>query len=584
MFVGALCLSLVLSSFATVQPVSAVVYMSFDSKPSAISDDTTPTFVFDGYDMDLDEPYAGSVECKIDAGAFAPCASPYTTPTLAAGNHTFVAHAVGDGSPNATISHAWNINGSPSFSGGSSVNGVAGVPVAVTDLQIEDADNDTLGVNLTVPSGSLALGSTTGITFTGSATGADITFSGTRTNLNSALATLTYTPSVAGSVDIDVTLSGANGGTRETYNGHYYRVINSAANWNAAKTAAELSTYGGTGGYLANITSAGERAYVWDRLSEGSWIGASDSALEGDWRWKGGPESGTAFWSGGTGGSAVGGAYSNWQAGQPDNYNGVEHCGEMRFSSSPSWNDENCNSSRQYVIEYGADGALPSLTTTQVSVTTLSASGDTDGDGLSNSIEANAPNGGDANDDGTADYTQANVSSQYNSLSNSYVVIQTSCTTNQQVQLSAESSSQGDATYDYPYGLANFTSTGCGTPGTTATITQYYYGTTDPDSLTLRKWNPTTGLYSTINDAVLSAVTVGSKPAVKVAYQVVDGGSLDHDGSANGTIVDPVGAATVVVRAPNAGVENQVMYHMLYSLLGFGVVLLGAVTLRRHKQ
>lgn len=560
-----------------------MVFMSLNGKPAPISLDTTPTFTFDGYDMDIDEPYSGSVECKIDGGAFAPCTSPFTTPVLTAGDHTFTVHAVGDSDPNATVNYAWNINPSPTFSGGTSVSGVAGVPIAVSDMQIDDADNDMLAVTLSVPSGVLELAMTTGITFSGSPTGSTIVFSGTHTNLNSALATLTYTPSAAGTVDIDATLTGASGGNRDTFDGHFYQVIDSAVSWSSAEAAAEASTYGGVSGYLANVTSAGEKTYLQNRMSNGVWIGASDGTSEGDWRWMGGPENNTAFWSGGAGGSAVGGAYTNWQSAQPDNYSGNENCLEMRLNSSDSWNDENCSSSRRYVIEYGADGALPSLDTAQVSATSLAASGDLDGDGTSNAIEAGAPNGGDANSDGTLDYTQANVSSKYSSLFGDYAVVQTSCTTNQQIQLSAESPSAKDATYDYPYGLTSFTSTACGAPGAAATITQYYYGTTDPDALVLRKWNSTTGVYSTIDDAVLSSVTIGGKQAIKVAYQVVDGGPLDQDGTANGSITDPVGLAVFVIGAPNAGVARQASFQpLMYGVIGLVVAAGGASLLRRR--
>ena len=574
----AICAYLLSSSFVNIGTASAFVMMSLDGKPAAISNDTTPTFTFDGYDMDTDESYAGSVECQIDGGAFASCASPFTTPTLAAGNHTFVVHAVGDGHAGATVSHSWNINQTPTFSGGTGVSGVAGIPVAVTDLQISDADNDILGVTLSAPSGVLKLTTTSGLTFVGGQTGSTIVFSGTRTDLNTALTTLTYTPSVAGSIDIEATITGAAGGTRDTLNGHYYRVSDSTASWSTAKTAAEASTFGGVSGYLATVTSAAEKTYILNRMSDGVWIGASDIASEGNWRWAGGPENNISFWNGG----AVGGAYANWQAAQPDNFSGNENCLEMRLNFSESWNDENCGSSRRYVIEYGADGALPSLDTTQVTATILAAGADLDGDGLANSVEANAPNDGDANDDGTADYTQANVSSLFSATAGGYVTVETDCTANEQVQLSTESLSQKDPAYDYPYGLASFTGTSCGVAGATVEVTQYYYGATNPAALTLRKWNSTTDTYSTIDGAVLSAVTVGAAPAVKVAYQVVDGGLLDQDSVADGDITDPVGLGRAAVVVPNTGYQDQIVQPFIYGLSGLSLVLASCYVLGRY--
>ena len=566
-----LCLCLVFTSLFNVRTASAaMVYVEWESRPGAISSDLTPTFGFTAYDIQTDDYYSGDMECKVDAGPFALCSSPFTTPTLAPGNHTITVRSVDQSGPMPSIDYTWNINQLPTFSGGTSVSGVAGVPIAVTDLQIDDADNDKLSVTLGVPSGVLQLGTTTGITFSGPTTGTTITFSGTRTALNSALTTLTYTPSSAGTITIDATLKGAAGGTRETFNGHAYEIIDSKVNWATAKSLAEGSAFGGVGGYLATVTSTGEEAYLQARMNDGAWIGGSDSSSEGDWRWVTGPENNTLFWSGG---SPMNGAYTLWQAGQPDN-NGDEDCLELRFNGSESWNDEKCSSLRNYIIEYGTDSALPVLDSTEVSSTALAANGDLDGDGVSNSVEANAPHNGDANDDTIADYTQANVTSNYSSLSGGYIVLQTSCETNQQMQVSAESPSQNDPTYNYPFGLISFTGSTCGTFGDAVTITQYYYSASDPTELTLRKWNSVTGAYGTVNDAALSTVTVGGSQAVKVVYQIVDGGLLDQDGIADGNITDPAGLATIAVGAPNTGLGRQPAADTGSNLLVRGVMTL----------
>ena len=78
-------------------------------------------------------------------------------------------------------------------------------------------------------------------------------------------------------------------------------------------------------GFLASIDNAGEQAPIFQSILANAafltsfasdsgggryvWIGANDIAAEGDWRWQG---SNAGFWSGGTSGTAVGGAYNNW--------------------------------------------------------------------------------------------------------------------------------------------------------------------------------------------------------------------------------------------------------------------------------
>ncbi|MCA9329339.1 hypothetical protein KDA11_01735, partial [Candidatus Saccharibacteria bacterium] len=59
----------------------------------------------------------------------------------------------------------------------------------------------------------------------------------------------------------------------------------------------------------------------------------------------------------------------------------------------------------------------------------------------------------------------------------------------------------------------------------------------------LRKYNATTDTYATIEDAVISVVSLNGTTATKATYQVTDGGDLDADGEANGVIVDPAGLA-----------------------------------------
>ncbi|MBM3403341.1 MAG: T9SS type A sorting domain-containing protein [Bacteroidetes bacterium] len=136
--------------------------------------------------------------------------------------------------------------------------------------------------------------------------------------------------------------------------GHFYEYISGAINWTNANTAAAARTYFGLPGYLATITSATENATCQSTASgNNAWIGASDAASEGVWRWVTGPEAGIQFWQGNWTGNPVNGMYSNWNSGEPNNSGGVEHYGHIW--NTGTWNDYlgGTNTISGYLAEYG---------------------------------------------------------------------------------------------------------------------------------------------------------------------------------------------------------------------------------------
>ncbi len=145
--------------------------------------------------------------------------------------------------------------------------------------------------------------------------------------------------------------------------GHYYEYISRGTapriDWTDAVAAASGMTYNGMEGYMVTITSAGENAFVVNKMAESGWIGASDPTATGVWKWATGPEAGTQFWQGYRPGSAVGGQYNNWQSGEP-NKDSLEENYAHIILEYPNfipgeWNDmaDSNDFVKGYVVEYG---------------------------------------------------------------------------------------------------------------------------------------------------------------------------------------------------------------------------------------
>jgi alpha-tubulin suppressor-like RCC1 family protein len=169
-------------------------------------------------------------------------------------------------------------------------------------------------------------------------------------------------------------------------NGHVYEYVSTLADWPTARTSAKARQIHGEPGYLANSTSAEENAFLQGLLQEAgkdAWLGGSDTAGTG-YRWFDGPEAGTLFWNGtGNGGSAVAGQYSNWGAGEPndfgwstgffsttyESYAMMTHStsfvigGWTRSTSPGKWNDAPIKTSSRStyrlgsLVEYGASAS-----------------------------------------------------------------------------------------------------------------------------------------------------------------------------------------------------------------------------------
>lgn len=143
----------------------------------------------------------------------------------------------------------------------------------------------------------------------------------------------------------------------------YYKSSNQL-DWLAASKECEKN-----GGYLASITSARENSIITSNitLADTMWIGHNDRVREGVWVYGTGEKATTQFWSGagsGSGGSAVGGNYSNWRgAAQPDNSSPTQNCGAIGVSALTTWDDFNCGENRYYLCEVPGNARGPATIT-----------------------------------------------------------------------------------------------------------------------------------------------------------------------------------------------------------------------------
>ena len=160
---------------------------------------------------------------------------------------------------------------------------------------------------------------------------------------------------------------------------HYYQYIsNTGISWTNAKNAAAASSYYGLQGYLATITTVEEVQISGVQVTGAGWIGGSDEANEGVWKWVTGPELGTTFWNDGINGSSPNFAF--WNTNEPNNQGDEDyaHVTAPGVGQPGSWNDmTNFGASsgdyqpKGYIVEYGGmpgDPVLQISTTTSITI------------------------------------------------------------------------------------------------------------------------------------------------------------------------------------------------------------------------
>ena len=156
-------------------------------------------------------------------------------------------------------------------------------------------------------------------------------------------------------------------------NGHYYEFVDSTVTWNDALNAAQSQSFMGMQGYLATVTSLDELDFITNNVTQTTaYLSGSDAAAEGVWRWMAGPEAGQIFYGSG----APGGAFSNWNIGEPNNLAG-ENGLLTNYAFAGGWNDINDTWEYGYIVEYSAAvaGAVPEPATWLMLLTGIFAVG-----------------------------------------------------------------------------------------------------------------------------------------------------------------------------------------------------------------
>lgn len=272
------------------------------------------------------------------------------------------------------------------------------LPIAET-ISISDPDDTTTdAIYIQISSGYIngedlltLTGTHPSITATWDATEGELTLQGPATfaEFEAAILAVEYSSSAAnptGTRQFSITPGSAN---FLPPTGHYYEFISSPnITWTAARDAAALRTYFGLQGYLATLTSQAEADFSGSQATGVGWIGGSDAATEGDWRWVTGPEglanggTGTPFWLGNqTGTTTAPDFFAFWNSGEPNQAGNEDyaHITDVSVTSSPgSWNDlPNTTSTsgpyqaQGYVVEYGGSAGDPVLSITGVTTLTV---------------------------------------------------------------------------------------------------------------------------------------------------------------------------------------------------------------------
>jgi hypothetical protein len=122
--------------------------------------------------------------------------------------------------------------------------------------------------------------------------------------------------------------------------GTCYFAVSRRLSWIAARQNCRAR---GAGWDLGSIRSAADNGVVGELITDETWMGASDAALEGTWRWVIDNE---PFWRGTESGATVNDAFETWNSDEP-NGGATSDCARAvprtpPQASGPTWADFEC--------------------------------------------------------------------------------------------------------------------------------------------------------------------------------------------------------------------------------------------------
>ena len=156
----------------------------------------------------------------------------------------------------------------------------------------------------------------------------------------------------------------------------FYKLLSSTqTTYTTAASAASGTLLSGIAGQLVTIRSASENQFIQNIGAPAGnfiWLGATDEANEGTWRWRSGSVDADTFWQGTSTGYMVS-QYSNFLAGEPQNSAANEDYGVL-FTTDGQWRDTT-GIAANVVAEWDADRVLDATNAVTYSITSQSVAG-----------------------------------------------------------------------------------------------------------------------------------------------------------------------------------------------------------------